>query len=61
MESTCRPLTGGGIMSHPVNDMLMEQFYEEGLEEGSSQGLEGDALEEFAEKYAEEKFWNSQY
>ena len=42
-------------MSHPVNDMLMEQFYEEGLEEGSSQGLEGDALEEFAEKYFKDR------
>lgn len=48
-------------MSHPVNDELMEKFYEEGLEEGSLQGLEGLALEKFAENYAEEKFWNNCY
>lgn len=48
-------------MSHPVNDELLERFYEEGLEIGSSQGLQGDHLEKFAEEYAQEAFENYCY
>ena len=48
-------------MSHPVNDQLMEQYFEEGCEIGEDKGLEGKALYEFAEKYAEEKFWQEAY
>jgi hypothetical protein len=44
-------------MSHPINDALMEQYYEEGLAIGSSQGLQGEQLEKFAEEFAEDKFW----
>ena len=40
-------------MSHPVNDELMERYYEEGLELGLS--------EEEAEKYAQEKFEQEAY
>jgi len=48
-------------MSHPVNDQLMEQYFEEGCEIGEDKGLEGKALYEFAEQYAEEKFWQEAY
>lgn len=48
-------------MSHPVNDQLMEQYFEEGCEIGEDKGLEGRALYEFAEQYAEEKFWQEAY
>ena len=44
---------GEDHMSHPVNDELMERYYEEGLELGLS--------EEEAEKYAEQKFWQEAY
>lgn len=40
-------------MSHPVNDELLERYYEEGLELGLS--------EEEAEKYAQEKFEQESY
>jgi len=48
-------------MSHPVNDQLMEQYFEEGCEIGEDKGLEGKALYEFAEQYAEQKFWQEAY
>jgi hypothetical protein len=48
-------------MSHPVNDQLMEQYFEEGCEIGEDKGLEGRALYEFAEQYAENKFWQEAY
>ena len=48
-------------MSHPVNDELMERYFEEGCEVGESQGLEGRELYDFAEKYAEDKFWQESY
>ena len=48
-------------MSHPVNDELMERYFEEGCEAGESQGLEGRELYEFAERYAEEKFDQEAY
>jgi len=48
-------------MSHPVNDQLMEQYFEEGCEIGEDKGLEGRALYEFAEQYAEQKFWQEAY
>ena len=48
-------------MSHPVNDQLMEQYFEEGCEIGEAKGLEGRSLYEFAEQYAENKFWQEAY
>jgi len=48
-------------MSHPVNDELMERYFEEGCEIGEDKGLEGKALYEFAEQYAEEKFEQEAY
>ena len=48
-------------MSHPQNDQLMEQYFEEGCEIGEDKGLEGRALYEFAEQYAENKFWQEAY
>ena len=48
-------------MSHPINDALMEQYYEECLAIGSSQGLQGEQLEKFAEEFAEDKFWAEAY
>jgi hypothetical protein len=43
-------------MSHPVNDELLERYYEEGFDIGASQGLAGEQLEKFAEEYAQDKF-----
>ena len=39
-------------MSHPLHQARMEQLFEEGLEEGIAKGLEGKALDFFAEQYA---------
>ena len=46
-------------MSNHWNDMSMEQLFEEGLEEGIAKGLEGQALDFFAERYAKKAL--SQY
>ena len=48
-------------MSHPVNDELMERFFEEGYDIGASQGLQGEQLEKFAEEYAQDKFEKEAY
>lgn len=42
-------------MSNATNEILMENLFEEGLEEGEKQGLTGIALETFAEQYAIKK------
>ena len=46
-------------MSNHWNDMSMEQLFEEGLEKGIAKGLEGQALDSFAERYAKKAL--SQY
>ena len=43
-------------MSHLINQARMEQLFEEGLEEGMKKGLEGQALEFYADKYAKKVF-----
>tara|TARA_Y100000588_G_scaffold152087_1_gene166197 strand:- start:545 stop:745 length:201 start_codon:yes stop_codon:yes gene_type:complete len=43
---------GEKLMSHPLHQARMEQLFEEGLEEGIAKGLEGKALDFFAERYA---------
>lgn len=44
-------------MSHSGNDRLMENLYDEGLQEGELiHGLDGVELESYAEKYALRKF-----
>ena len=48
-------------MSHPVNDELLERYFEEGCEVGEVQGLEGKQLYEFAEQYAREKLEQESY
>lgn len=42
-------------MSNIQNEILMENLFEEGLEEGSKQGLTGIELETYAEQYAVKK------
>ena len=42
-------------MSHPINDMILENAFADGLELGEAKGLEGEQAEEFAEKYAYDK------
>ena len=46
-------------MSHPLHQARMEQLFEEGVEEGIAKGLEGQALDFFAERYAKKAL--SQY
>ena len=46
-------------MSHLIHQARMEQLFEEGLEEGIAKGLEGQALDFFAERYAKKAL--SQY
>ena len=43
-------------MSLHENEIRLEQLYEEGLEEGMKKGLEGDALEFYADRYAKKYF-----
>ena len=43
-------------MSNHINEIILEQLFEEGLEEGIKKGFEGDKLEFFAEKYAKKNF-----
>ena len=42
-------------MSHPINDMILENPVAAGLELAEAKGLTGDEAEEFAEKYAYDK------
>ena len=42
-------------MSHPINDMILENAFADGLELAEAKGLTGDEAEEFAEKYAYDK------
>ena len=42
-------------MSHPINDMILENAFADGLELAEAKGLTGDESEEFAEKYAYDK------
>ena len=39
-------------MSHPINDILKENAFEEGLELGVKRGLTGEELTGFAYNYA---------
>ena len=41
-------------MSHPINDSLKENAFEEGLELGVKRGLTGEELTAFAYNYARE-------
>lgn len=43
-------------MSNLYNEMFLENAFDEGLTEGEKLGLSGDELENFAEKYANDKF-----
>ena len=42
-------------MSPPINDMILENAFADGLELAEAKGLEGEQAEEFAEKYAYDK------
>jgi hypothetical protein len=42
-------------MSHPINDMILENAFDEGLELAEAKGLKGEEAEVFAEKFAHEK------
>ncbi len=42
-------------MSHPINDMILENAFADRLELAEAKGLEGEQAEEFAEKYAYDK------
>ena len=43
-------------MSNHWHEITMEKLFEEGLEEGMKKGLEGQALEFYADKYAKKVF-----
>ena len=45
-------------MSNMNNDIILENLYEEGLEEAEKQGLSDKIAEEYAESYARKKFEN---
>lgn len=42
-------------MSHPINDLLKENAFEEGMELGVKRGLTGDELTAFAYNYAQQQ------
>ena len=42
-------------MSHPINDILKENAFEEGVELGVKRGLTGDELTAFAYNYAKKE------
>jgi hypothetical protein len=42
-------------MSHPINDILKENAFEEGVELGVKRGLTGDELAAFAYNYAQQQ------
>lgn len=42
-------------MSHPINDILKEKAFEEGLELGVKRGLTGEELTAFAYNYAQQQ------
>lgn len=43
-------------MSNINNEIIMENLYEEGLDEAENKGLSGKDAEEYAEIYARKKF-----
>lgn len=43
-------------MSCVQNEIIMENLYEEGLDEAENKGLSGKDAEEYAETYARKKF-----
>lgn len=47
-------------MSNINNEIILENLYEEGLEEAEKQGLSGKVAEDYAEIYARKKFENMQ-
>ena len=42
-------------MSHPINDILKENAFEEGMELGVKRGLTGEELTAFAYNYAKKE------
>ena len=47
-------------MSCLQNEIILENLYEEGLDEAENQGLSGKTAEDYAETYAKTKFENMQ-
>jgi len=45
-------------MSCLQNEIILENLYEEGLDEAENQGLSGKTAEDYAETYARKKFEN---